>query len=181
MGDTKNLLLKVHRGEAVESLWKNTQYSIGEGTVGRTAKNGTSVVLNISENEYVDLNPEAGEKGIHEIAVLPMIGRRGVVGVLCVATCHPQPLDEMEVQFLQAIGSWVATAIENVRLNEQGKRLAVLEERDRIGMDLHDGIIQSIYAVGLTLEHARLLDQRKPDPIHQPHRAGHQRPQSHHP
>jgi signal transduction histidine kinase len=68
----------------------------------------------------------------------------------------------MEVQFLQAIGSWIATAIENVRLNEQGKRLAVLEERDRIGMDLHDGIIQSIYAVGLTLEHARLLISESP-------------------
>lgn len=162
VGDTKNLLLKVHRGETVTNLWKQTQYSIGEGTIGRTAKNGTSVVLNVSENEYVDLNPEASEKGIHEIAVLPMIGRRGVVGVLCVATCHPQPLDEMEVQFLQAIGSWIATAIENVRLNEQGKRLAVLEERDRIGMDLHDGIIQSIYAVGLTLEHARLLISESP-------------------
>ncbi len=98
-----------------------------------------------------------------------MNGRRGVVGVLCVATCHPQPLDELEVQFVQAIGSWVATAIENVRLNEQGKRLAVLEERERIGMDLHDGIIQSIYAVGLTLEHARLLINESPDPIHQPH------------
>jgi len=47
--------------------------------------------------------------------------------------------------------------IENVRLNLQGRRLAVLEERERIGMDLHDGVIQSIYAVGLTLEHARLL------------------------
>ena len=33
----------------------------------------------------------------------------------------------------------------------------MLEERERIGMDLHDGIIQDIYAVGLTLEHARLL------------------------
>jgi signal transduction histidine kinase len=30
----------------------------------------------------------------------------------------------------------------------------VLQERDRIGMDLHDGIIQSIYAVGLRLEGA---------------------------
>jgi signal transduction histidine kinase len=28
----------------------------------------------------------------------------------------------------------------------------VLEERERIGMDLHDGIIQSIYGVGLSLE-----------------------------
>jgi signal transduction histidine kinase len=48
-------------------------------------------------------------------------------------------------------------AIENLRLNVQQRRLAVLEERERIGMDLHDGIIQDIYAVGLTLEHARLL------------------------
>ncbi|HMN62225.1 MAG TPA: histidine kinase, partial [Anaerolinea sp.] len=44
-----------------------------------------------------------------------------------------------------------------MRLNIQQRRLAVLEERERIGMDLHDGIIQDIYAVGLTLEHARLL------------------------
>jgi signal transduction histidine kinase len=85
------------------------------------------------------------------------------MGTLCVATCHPQPLDDLEVQFLQAIGSWMATAIENVRLNVQDRRLAVLEERERIGMDLHDGIIQSIYAVGLTLEHARLLMQENPE------------------
>jgi len=156
------MILKVHRGEAVNNLWKLDHYNIGESTIGRTAQNGNPVVLNITENEYVDLNPEAGVKGIHQIAVLPMNGRRGVVGVICVATCHPQPLDELEVQFLQAIGSWIATAIENVRLNEQGKRLAILEERERIGMDLHDGIIQSIYAVGLTLEHARLLINENP-------------------
>ncbi len=162
VSDTRNMMLKVHRGEALDTLWKQPAYNIGEGTVGRTAKNGNPVVLNITENEYADLNPEAQSKGIHQIAVLPMNGRLGTVGVLCVATCHPQPLDDLEVQFLQAIASWVATAIENVLLNEQGKRLAVLEERERIGMDLHDGIIQSIYAVGLTLEHARLLVKENP-------------------
>jgi signal transduction histidine kinase len=57
----------------------------------------------------------------------------------------------------------MATAIDNVRLNLQDRRLAVLEERERIGMDLHDGIIQSIYAVGLTLEHARLLMKENPE------------------
>jgi len=34
--------------------------------------------------------------------------------------------------------------------------LAVLEERERIGMDLHDGIIQSIFGVGLALDYARM-------------------------
>ncbi|HEY6014499.1 MAG TPA: GAF domain-containing sensor histidine kinase, partial [Candidatus Limnocylindrales bacterium] len=43
-------------------------------------------------------------------------------------------------------------AIENARLHEQIQRLAIVEERERIAKDLHDGVIQSIYAVGLSLE-----------------------------
>jgi signal transduction histidine kinase len=43
-------------------------------------------------------------------------------------------------------------AIENARLHEQVQRLAIVDERERIAKDLHDGIIQSIYAVGLSLE-----------------------------
>lgn len=155
--DTKNLQLMVHRGENTSTLWKRSSYQIGETTIGRSAQVGAPIVLTLSDDENPDLNPEILQQGIHELAVLPMAGRRGVVGVLCVGTCQPQPLDDLEVQFVQAISSWMATAIENVYLNESGKRLAVLEERDRFGMDLHDGIIQSIYAVGLTLEHARLL------------------------
>ena len=64
--------------------------------------------------------------------------------------------DEFSTQdqkIIETLAGYAAVAIENARLYQQVQRLAVLEERDRIGMDLHDGIIQSIYAVGLTLEH----------------------------
>jgi signal transduction histidine kinase len=43
-------------------------------------------------------------------------------------------------------------AIDNARLHAQAGRLAVADERERIGRDLHDGIIQSLYAVSLSLE-----------------------------
>jgi signal transduction histidine kinase len=43
-------------------------------------------------------------------------------------------------------------AMENARLHEQLQRLAVIDERERISKDLHDGIIQNMYAVGLSLE-----------------------------
>jgi len=43
-------------------------------------------------------------------------------------------------------------AIENARLHEQVQRMAVVDERSRIGKDLHDGIIQALYGVGLSLE-----------------------------
>ena len=55
-------------------------------------------------------------------------------------------------KIIQMLAAYAFAAIQNARLHENSRRLAVLEERDRIGMDLHDGIIQSIYGVGLSLE-----------------------------
>jgi signal transduction histidine kinase len=57
-------------------------------------------------------------------------------------------------KIIQMLAGYAAAAIQNARLHENTRRLAVLEERERIGMDLHDGIIQSIYGVGLSLESA---------------------------
>ena len=54
-------------------------------------------------------------------------------------------------------------AIDNARLHAQAGRLAIAEERDRIGRDLHDGIIQSLYAVGLSLEDVPELMEEAPD------------------
>ncbi len=62
--------------------------------------------------------------------------------------------DENQIEWL---ASHAAIAIENARLYEEVQRLTVIEERQRIGMDLHDGVIQSIYAVGLQLEFIRAL------------------------
>ena len=55
---------------------------------------------------------------------------------------------------LLALAAQAAIAIENARLYEQMSRIATLEERHRIGMDLHDGAIQSLYGLGLVIEGA---------------------------
>lgn len=67
-------------------------------------------------------------------------------------------------QLIELLAANAAIAIKNARLYEQVGRLAIVEERSRIGMDLHDGVIQAIYAVGLTLESVRLLlSEQGPD------------------
>jgi signal transduction histidine kinase len=53
-------------------------------------------------------------------------------------------------------------AMENARLHEQLQRLAVVDERDRISKDLHDGIIQNMYAVSLSLEDVPELMEEDP-------------------
>ena len=59
------------------------------------------------------------------------------------------PEDE---NLLVLFAAQAAMAIRNAQLHRQVQDLAVLEERERIGMDLHDGVIQSLYATGLKLE-----------------------------
>jgi signal transduction histidine kinase len=59
---------------------------------------------------------------------------------------------EEDQRLVEIFALHAGIAIENARLHEQVQRLAVVDERERIGKDLHDGIIQSIYAVSLSLE-----------------------------
>ena len=163
--ENQNLLSKtLHQGEIVPSLWTQDRFTLKESLIGQTARTGqpTQVSLPYKEDPFL-LNDALTEAGIRRIACFPLTSRSEVLGVLCIATRQAEPVDAMDEQLLSSIASWVGTTIENSRLNIQGRRLAVLEERDRIGMDLHDGVIQSIYAVGLTLEHALLLLSEEPN------------------
>jgi signal transduction histidine kinase len=59
----------------------------------------------------------------------------------------------LEDQWLiETLAGYVALAIAGGELREKERRLTLLEERQRISMGLHDGVIQSLYAVGMRLE-----------------------------
>jgi signal transduction histidine kinase len=60
------------------------------------------------------------------------------------------------------LAAQAAIAIENARLYRQVRRLAAVEERERIGRELHDGVIQSIYGAGLALDDALHTMQQSP-------------------
>jgi signal transduction histidine kinase len=70
-----------------------------------------------------------------------------------------EPFTEDDAHLVEMFAVHAGIAIDNASLHEQVQRLAVVEERERIGKDLHDGIIQSIYGVSLSLEDvAELVD-----------------------
>ena len=152
----KELRLALHRGEAAEAFWTRDRFRIGEGSVGLVAETGKPLVNIDPQKDTRFLRRAVAHAGFKCIAIIPLIARDNVIGVISVATRQERQLDERSVQLLMAIGSWAGITIENARLHRQARRLAVLEERERIGMDLHDGIIQSIYGVGLALDYARM-------------------------
>lgn len=57
--------------------------------------------------------------------------------------------DEVVVEALAVVAG---SAINTARLQDRLRRVAVVEDRARIARDLHDGIIQDLFAAGLTLQ-----------------------------
>ena len=59
-----------------------------------------------------------------------------------------------------AFAEQAALTLQVALAQEDRGRLAILEDRDRIGRDLHDLVIQRLFAVGLTLENVSRLTVR---------------------
>ena len=73
-----------------------------------------------------------------------------------------QPFTEQDQWLVETLAGYAALAIAGVQMSEQNSRLVLLEERERVARELHDGIIQSLYAIGMQLQLIR-LSQTQPD------------------
>ena len=158
--DGETLRLVLHRGEAAEAFWTRNRFKVGEGMIGQAAAKRKPVTSSHLTRD--NARQAVIDAGFRQIACIPLMARGEVVGVLTIATRNRKAISKDELQLLVSVSAWAGTAIENARLHSNVRRLAVLEERERIGMDLHDGIIQSIYGVGLTLDNTRMSLRENP-------------------
>jgi signal transduction histidine kinase len=108
------------------------------------------------------LRPAISRAGFVSQAIIPLQATREVVGVMTLSSKKERVFSARELDLLTTIGMWAGTAIQNALLQQQTKHIAVLEERERIGMDLHDGIIQSLYSIGLTLDLVKTILKEDP-------------------
>lgn len=161
--DRKSLRMVLHRGQAAEAFWTRNVFKVGDGYIGVVAETRKPVVSTDLANDVRFLREAVVKAGFHQIACIPLLSGDNLMGVMSVATLGVEPIDDRNVEMMAAVGNWAGLAIENARLHANARRLAVLEERERIGMDLHDGIIQSIYGVGLSLENAFHSVDEDPD------------------
>jgi len=101
---------------------------------------------------------------MHSLLGVPIGAKGRSIGRLYLTDKMPGgDFTEDDERLVEMFALHAGIAIENARLHEQVQRLAIVEERERIGRDLHDGIIQSIYAVGLSLEDVPELMAEEPD------------------
>lgn len=136
-----------------EFQFKPARLKVGsEGITGWVAHTGrVAFVPDVTqEPRYVWM---LGSLTRSELTV-PITVKGQTIGVLDAQSEQLNGFDQTDVEMLQALANQAGIAIENVRLHERAKQVAVLEERQRLARDLHDSVTQSLYGLNLYAEAA---------------------------
>ncbi|GAB2983818.1 sensor histidine kinase [Saccharothrix stipae] len=90
---------------------------------------------------------------IGPVVFAPLAAGERVLGVLMVARARDQrAFDASDVALVESFARQAALILEFTRATGAGRRLAVLEDRDRIARDLHDLVVQRLFGLGLGLQ-----------------------------
>ena len=85
--------------------------------------------------------------------VLPLRATDAVAGVLvAVRAVGAQPFNNEQLDMMAAFADQAALAWQLASTQRQMRELSILTDRDRIARDLHDHVIQRLFAVGLALQ-----------------------------
>jgi signal transduction histidine kinase len=125
----------------------------GHGLLGTIIREGVTLrIPDIAAHDDTYGFP-ANHPPMHSFLGVPVVVGREAIGNFYLTEKEGAPeFDEGDEELVEMFAVHAGIAIQNARLHRQLGELAVVDERLRISRDLHDGIIQSIYSVSLSLE-----------------------------
>lgn len=145
---SQQLRLAVALGMAPGLRAEVQTFALNEGITGRAAASGQTLVLEDMALASDLARVVALEWGIQGVVAVPIRLRERVLGVLDVMTQQPRAFTADELVLLTSIGQQIGIAVDSLRLmhevREQAQNLAALRERERIGIELHDGLLQTL-------------------------------------
>lgn len=137
------LVLERHCGDAPEAFGQRTRLRVGEGLPGLAAQSGSAVVVHDLGADLRAARSDVSAAGFETYCALPLRRAGKTLGVLGLAARDRNALAaSAEIRLLEGIGEQMALAVDNAQLHEQVLDMAVVEERERISRDLHDGLGQ---------------------------------------
>jgi signal transduction histidine kinase len=117
--------------------------SIGEAFVQRTP----------GRFDSMDLAPGCDPAATGPALVLPLRATDSVAGVLvALRSAGAQPFTADQLDMMATFADQAALAWQLATTQRQMRELSILTDRDRIARDLHDHVIQRLFAVGLALQ-----------------------------
>lgn len=121
--------------------------ALGDGSMCITADPGHAE----NAHEGAIICPVRSDPAVHESHTSAVRGPDGSFGDLWLGRLDERPFDERDVRFLATMAEITSIAIANARLFERERQGAIVEERERIAREMHDGMAQVLGVTHLRL------------------------------
>jgi signal transduction histidine kinase len=150
----RHLLVEVIDGEPGVSV--GAAFDVEQSACGRVLQSGE--VLSMAGPDATTL---LGGGEAAAVIVVPLGPPEATRGVLGLTICAGQtPVGAASLAELRQFATHATVALQVAERRRDAERLTVLEDRDRIARDLHDLVIQQLFATGMQLESAVRLVER---------------------
>jgi len=151
--DRRRLIITYAEGDGADDA-QGLVLPAGTSLSGRVLSGGEPLTTeDFAEDERASLVARGAMSQIGHAIVFPLGVPGNVRGVLTVGRRHGAPAfppDRAEV--VSSFASQAGVALELAARRADAERLSLFEDRDRIARDLHDLVIQRLYATGMSLE-----------------------------
>ncbi len=158
--DSDSLELRVVSGAEANPQQMHALH-MDDSLASQVVRTGEGIsALDLASNPCaVDPSSALGAPQLGPAIVVPLGSRTGVEGALALAWTpeHAERFHAIDAALPASFAEQAALAIQVARAREDLQRLTLFEDRDRIGRDLHDLVIQRLFAVGLSLQGAGRL------------------------
>ncbi len=153
VGDHGSLVDFVYEGIGESVAEQVGRLPDGKGLLGLITRVGKTVRI-----DDVSRHPDAAGFPPHHPIMTTFLGvpvrAGGVVFGNLYLTDKPGGFTEEDESTVEALALIAGSALARARLNERLQRATLAEDRERIAREIHDGVIQELFAVGLTLKAA---------------------------
>jgi signal transduction histidine kinase len=135
---------------------EDTRYPASGTLSEHVMRTGTPVrVVDAEDTENIDGRTIylSGQVRVGPVMVLPLLGREEVRGTLVVMRGPGRrPFTEADAQLATTFANHASVALELAEARHDQQRVLLLEDRARIARDLHDHVIQQVFAAGLVVQ-----------------------------
>ena len=153
--DGERLNVVVAEGAGADKLI-GAAYGLGNTLSELVLRVGESVRLRDAQDtsEFEDRTVYLSEKvQVGPVMVLPLMGAERVRGVLVVARSRQRrPFTSADMEMATTFANHASVAMELADARKDQQKVLLLEDRARIARDLHDHVIQQLFAAGLTVQ-----------------------------
>lgn len=139
------LNIGVHRNLSEAFLQSEHSLPVGDCLCGGAVSDGQAVSCALpAQTPHCKHMVCRDAERFASIVAIPISSKNQMLGMFNLFFYQARPLGVNEVRLLETIGQHLGIAIENQRLVEREKEMAVSEERNLLAQELHDSIAQSL-------------------------------------